>query len=204
MVRKGVLTSVALLRGINVGKHKRLAMIDLRAVAEGLGWRSVSTLLATGNLVFTPPGQGSASIGPRLAGALEKALATKYGLATRIVVLTSREVEAVIEEMPFGSKADNPSRLMVAAYVDPGASAKLEALMLQDWSPGALALGRHAAYVWCPDGILDSALFAAVTRATRDGLTTRNWSTWQKIQRLAAATSTPAEGQRSRISLRTG
>lgn len=204
MVRKSVLSKVALLRGINVGKAKRLAMSDLRDVAEGLGWRSVATLLATGNLVFTVPGADSAKTGPRLAGALEKALVSKHGLSTRIVVLSSSDVEAVIQEMPFGATADNPSRLMVAAYVDPGARAKLEALLHQDWAPGALALGRHAAYMWCPDGILDSALAAAVARATRDGLTARNWSTWQKIHRLAAATSTPADGQRSRISLSTG
>ncbi len=204
MVRKSVLSRVALLRGINVGKAKRLAMSDLRAVAEGLGWTNVATLLATGNLIFTAPGLDSANAGPRLSAALEKALAGTHGLSTRVVVLSSREVQVVLDEMPFGPEADNPSRLMVAAYVDPGARAKLEGLVGQDWSPGALALGRHAAYMWCPDGILESAVAMAVTRATRDGLTTRNWSTWQKIHRLAAATSTPADGQRSRISLSAG
>jgi uncharacterized protein (DUF1697 family) len=213
MVRKGVLSqdvssrpkmNVALLRGINVGKAKRLAMSDLRTVAEGLGWQSVTTLLATGNLVFTTAGRQDAKGGSRLASALEQALLSHHKLQTRIVVLTCSEVDAVIEEMPFGSEITDPARLMVAAYVDPAVRKKLEALSAQDWSPGALALGRHAAYVWCPDGILDSAVMTAVTKAARDGITARNWSTWQKIQRLAAATSTPAEGQRSRTVFRAG
>ncbi|MEO6222277.1 MAG: DUF1697 domain-containing protein, partial [Vicinamibacterales bacterium] len=204
VVRKSVLTLVALLRGINVGKAKRLAMSDLRSVAEGLGWQNVATLLATGNLVFTTSGADSANVGPRLAQTLEKALASKYGLTTRVVVLSAREIEEVLDEMPFGPEANTPSRLMVAAYVDPGAPKKLEPLMRQDWSPGALALGRHAAYMWCPDGILDSLLVTAVARATRDGLTARNWSTWQKIHRLAAATSTPAAGHRSKSDLSAG
>ena len=204
MVRKGVLGQVALLRGINVGKAKRIAMSDLRDVAEGLGWGNVTTLLATGNLLFTAPGSGSASAGPCLAKALEKALVTHHALNVRIVVLSCREIDAVIEEMPFGTKASDPSRLLVAAYVDTAARSKLEALAKQDWSPDALALGQHAAYMWCPNSIADSPLVIAVGKATRDGLTARNWATWQKIQRLAAATSTPAEGQRSKMSLREG
>jgi len=44
---------VALLRGINVGKAKRIAMADLRALIEGLGYTDVRTLLNSGNVVFS-------------------------------------------------------------------------------------------------------------------------------------------------------
>ena len=43
---------VALLRGINVGKAKRIAMADLRALVESLGYSDVRTLLNSGNIVF--------------------------------------------------------------------------------------------------------------------------------------------------------
>src|SRR6478736_4542725 len=46
---------VALLRGINVGKAKRIAMADLRKLCEGLGYEDVSTLLNSGNIVFSAP-----------------------------------------------------------------------------------------------------------------------------------------------------
>ena len=49
---------VALLRGINVGKAKRIAMADLRALVADLGYRDVGTLLNSGNVVFTAPGAG--------------------------------------------------------------------------------------------------------------------------------------------------
>lgn len=179
-------------------------MADLRVLAEGLGWSNVSTLLATGNLFFTPRSAEVRRDATRLAAKLEKSLAAKHGLVSRVVVLSSADVETVLNEQPFGAKVKDPSRLLVAAYLDGTVRKKLEALMGQDWAPGALALGRHAAYLWCPDGILESRLLEAATRATRDGLTARNWSTWQKIHRLAVATSTPAEGQRSRTALRRG
>jgi uncharacterized protein (DUF1697 family) len=47
----------ALIRGINLGRAKRVAMADLRALVEGLGYGDVRTLLNSGNVVFTTPGQ---------------------------------------------------------------------------------------------------------------------------------------------------
>ena len=46
---------VALLRGINVGKAKRVPMADLRTLCEELGYGDVSTLLNSGNLIFSAP-----------------------------------------------------------------------------------------------------------------------------------------------------
>jgi uncharacterized protein (DUF1697 family) len=43
----------ALLRGINVGRAKRVAMADLRSLVEDLGYGEVGTLLNSGNVVFT-------------------------------------------------------------------------------------------------------------------------------------------------------
>jgi len=48
-------THVALIRGINVGKAKRVAMADLRALLEKLGYGDVRTLLNSGNIVYTVP-----------------------------------------------------------------------------------------------------------------------------------------------------
>ncbi len=47
----------ALLRGVNVGPAKRVAMADLRALVEGLGYTDVRTLLNSGNVVYTAPGR---------------------------------------------------------------------------------------------------------------------------------------------------
>jgi len=45
-------TYIALLRGINVGGHKRVAMSDLRDLLAGLGLANPRSLLQSGNLVF--------------------------------------------------------------------------------------------------------------------------------------------------------
>jgi len=46
---------VALMRGINVGRAKRLAMVDLRALVEDLGYGDVRTLQNSGNIIFKVP-----------------------------------------------------------------------------------------------------------------------------------------------------
>ena len=56
-------TYVALLRGINVGKNKRVAMADLRALMAQLGYTDPRTLLNSGNLAFGAPARASASAG---------------------------------------------------------------------------------------------------------------------------------------------
>jgi uncharacterized protein (DUF1697 family) len=47
-----VTSYVALLRGINVGGHRKVPMAALRETAEALGLRKVRTYVASGNLVF--------------------------------------------------------------------------------------------------------------------------------------------------------
>ncbi len=51
---------VALLKGINVGKAKRLAMADLRDLLDGLGYTDVVTYLQSGNVAFTASGSAAA------------------------------------------------------------------------------------------------------------------------------------------------
>jgi len=172
---------VALLRGINVGRAKRVAMADLRAAVEGLGYRDVKTLLNSGNVVFTAP-----RAAPRDAAArIEKALATGLGVSSRVTVLTAAEVAAAVAECPLLEVAGDPSRLLVAFLRDPADRPKVEPLLAQDWAPDALAVGTRVAYLWCPEGMIDSRLAEAVGRALGDGVTTRNWATVRKFQALA-------------------
>ena len=171
---------VALLRGINVGRAKCVAMADLRALVEGLGYKDVRTLLNSGNVVFTAP-RGA----PRDAAArIEKALATGLGVSSRVTVVTAAEVATAVAECPLLEVADDPSRLLVAFLRDPADRPKVEPLLKQDWAPEARAVGARVASLWGPAGLLDGRLAEAVGRALGDAVTTRNWATVRKLQAL--------------------
>jgi uncharacterized protein (DUF1697 family) len=168
---------VALIRGINVGKAKRVAMADLRAALEALGYTDVKTLLNSGNVVFTAgvtPGKAAAQI--------EEALAKTIGVPARVTVITAKELATAMDENPLLEIADNHSRLFVAVLANPADLSKLKPLTKETWDPEVLALGKRVAYVWCPDGLLESPLSVAVGRALGDGVTSRNWATMLKIR----------------------
>jgi len=171
---------VALLRGINVGRAKRVAMADLRTLVEELGYGEVRTLLNSGNVVFTTPRAAAGDA----AGRIEKALTTKLGVSARVTVISAADLAAAIRENPLLEVAHDPSRLLVAVFNNVADLPKLEPLMKQDWATDALAIGSRVAYLWCAEGILASKLLVAVSRVLGDAVTTRNWATVLKLHAL--------------------
>ncbi len=174
---------VALLRGINVGRAKRIAMAELRELVEALGFGEVRTLLNSGNVIYDAPGLSPAQAGARIEAGIKESL----GVSSRVIVLSAAELRQVIKENPLLDVADDPSRLLVAVLRDPSDRSRLEALLAQDWTPERLAAGSRAGYLWCPNGISGGLLAEALDRSLRDTVTTRNWSTIQKLAALVGA-----------------
>lgn len=89
------------------------------AVAHRLGFSDVRTLLNTGNALFraTRPNR------PKIALAIESAIESKFGFSAAVIVLTARDLNAVIAENPLSEADENPSRFLVAF---PGKSAALK------------------------------------------------------------------------------
>jgi len=171
---------VALIRGINVGRAKRVAMADLRALVGDLGYGDVRTLLNSGNVVFTVPASARNDPGPRI----ERAITERLGISARVTVLTRAELAVVVADNPLVGVASEPSRLLVTVLTDPADRKRLLPLARQDWAPDVLALGARVAYLWCPKGMLESRLAEAVSRLLGDGATTRNWATVTKLHAL--------------------
>lgn len=171
---------MALIRGINVGRAKRVSMADLRALAESLGFRDCRTLLNSGNLLFGADGGRPASLGARL----EEAMPAGLGVAARVIVVAADELSAVVEENRLPRTADDPSRVLVAFVANAAALKPLESLRKRSWKPELLAVGTRAAYLWCPGGVGKSLLAQAVGGALGEGTTTRNWATVTKLQAM--------------------
>ena len=88
---------IALLRGINVGKAKRVPMAELRALLAELGYSGIATLLNSGNAVFHA---GSGSAGQH-ALAISNALKERMQFDVPVIVVSARELSALIEGNPF-------------------------------------------------------------------------------------------------------
>lgn len=170
---------VALLKGINVGGHRRVAMSDLRDLVARLGFADVRSLLQSGNLLFRgPPGATG-----RLEQLLEVETHKRLGLRTEFFVRTEKEWRTVLAHNPFSREAlRDPGHLIVMFLKDaPGAKA---AQALQAAITGreiARTRDRHA-YIVYPDGAGRSRLTHTLiekTLGTRG--TGRNWNTVRKL-----------------------
>jgi uncharacterized protein (DUF1697 family) len=168
---------VALLRGINVGKAKRVAMADLRMVVEGLGYADVKTVLATGNIVFTAR-KAADPPGPRIEHAIE----SKLGLRAAVLAVPQGDFDRMLRANSLLAPGRDLSRLMVGLVRGTAAMTELARLAGQPWAAEQLVCGKGAGYLWCPDGLAESRLVAAVNKALRDDVTMRNWNTMLKIQ----------------------
>ena len=172
---------IGLLRGINVGKAKRLPMAGLRALTESLGYTGVQTLLNSGNLVFRGP-RGHAR---KAAQAIEAALPGTFGFTSRLTVLEAAQWQELLADNPLLDHMSDPSRLLVAIWRQPEGRAVFERFAAQeDWAPDRVAIGRHGGYLWCRDGLLASRAASAMDKALRDDCTSRNWATALKIGAL--------------------
>ena len=115
---------VALFRGINVGKAKRIAMADLRALLGKLGCTDVQTLLNSGNAVFTAPPNRPAN----LPLAFGKRYSQKTGVDALVIVKSAKDMAAIVAGNELEKVATDPSRLLVAITNDNKALKSVAAL----------------------------------------------------------------------------
>ncbi|HLK46432.1 MAG TPA: DUF1697 domain-containing protein, partial [Acidimicrobiales bacterium] len=173
---------VALLRGVNVGGANRLAMADLRALVEGLGFERVETFIQSGNVLFDAPGR----VDP---ARLEQALADRSGLAVDVLVRSSAQLAAVLDANPFAGR--DPATLHVAFLAQPLAASVEAGLERDRFLPEEFALAAGELYLCLPKGMGRAKLPAYLGRALGVPMTVRNWRT---VCRLAELSARPESG----------
>jgi uncharacterized protein (DUF1697 family) len=175
---------VALLRGINVGRNKRVAMADLRRLLQDLGYADVITHLNSGNAVFT-----SALDTHTTADAIEQGLVRVLGVDAKVVVRTHTEFAAAVEANPFRAVATDAAKYLLGFLSATPDAERVQALGLPTGDGAAddqwRIIGQHL-YLWCPRGVLDST-FSTVDWDRRIGVaaTMRNWNTATKLVALS-------------------
>ena len=172
---------ILLLRGINVGGHKRISMADLRALLSERGYEDVKTYLQSGNAVVTsdrPPAEVEADVSAAIASAL--------GHDVAVVVRTADQLEEVVRNDPFADvRTDHRFHQAVFLGDKPDAKA-IAALRDTDFSPERLVVAPGVLHAWCPDGVNDSPLIKALA-TVRTTATARNWRTVEKLLEMARA-----------------
>jgi len=164
---------VALLRAVNVGGTGKLPMSELKAICEKLGFTSVRTYIASGNVVFASRKTESA-----IKRDLEKALVTYAGKAVGVMVRSAAEMAQVAADNPFPKLA--PNRTMTIFLDEKPSKDTLAGVRGQ--KDEKIKLGKREIYVHYGEGMGTSKL---VIPAARSG-TARNMNTVAVLAKMAA------------------
>jgi uncharacterized protein (DUF1697 family) len=148
----------AFLRGVNLGRNRRVSSAELKSCFGRCGFGGVETFRTSGNVVFDA---GRQSLG-ELTATIEDCLASSLGYDVSVFLRTAQEVRAIADHQPFPAKLVETSKgkLQVSMLgARPSAAARKRALALAT-DDDRLAFGDREVY-WLPSGgIRDSALNA--------------------------------------------
>jgi uncharacterized protein (DUF1697 family) len=171
---------VVLLRGVNVGGRNKLAMADLRSIAEACGFDQVRTYIQSGNLLCTSVESSTEVVAEQLQRAITQSTDTR----PNVIVRTRDELAAAVEQNPFARRREDPAHLHVMFMGGP-TRASLGSIDAAAYAPEeAAAAGQHL-YLLLPSGMGRSKLAADLAHQSGPNSTTRNWRTVIKLLELA-------------------
>ncbi len=174
---------IAMLRGVNLGPHKRMKMEKLRSSCEALRLEQVKTYIQSGNVVFRAAKQDPAS----LAKKMEDRIVQDFGFSSKVVIRTADQMSRVIRNNPLlrrtGVDADKLHVTFLPLVPAAAAIKKLNMLPQQD---DQFCCVKAEVYLYCPNGLgqckLPNNFFEKHLAA---GGTTRNWRTVNTLYSMA-------------------
>ncbi|MGW4201786.1 DUF1697 domain-containing protein [Streptomyces sp. NPDC004726] len=175
----------ALLRGVNVGGHRKVPMAALRELLTELGHSGVATYLQSGNAVFTSDSTDEEALAAALAQAIEK----RFGFPVDCLVRAASYLRAIADDCPYPAAELEAGQLHVTYFDAPVDPERFASLDQAAFLPEAFRLGDRALYLYAPNGLGRSKLAEALARpALTKGTvaTSRNWNTVRKLVELTA------------------
>jgi uncharacterized protein (DUF1697 family) len=164
---------VALLRAVNVGRGEKLPMKELKRLAEEAGFESVSTYIASGNLVFR-----STDSAEKAKTILEQRIEDFTGIHIDVFIRTAREMKDLLDANPF---PEEPGNKVAVLFLDRHPPADLERTATGVDGERFKPADREV-FIHYPDGLGVSKLKLDVGTGT-----TRNMNTVTKLAGMAGA-----------------
>lgn len=167
---------VALLRGINVG-GRIIKMSELKLCFENLGFRDVSTVLQTGNVVFMTSQQSLADLKKHI----EDAISNTFSYPAHVQVFPIDYLASAVRAYPFTDSDSNHHDYIV--FFEDGLEKPAMVAAYIDKSLEQVQVGRGVIYWRVPKGLTLKSSFASIlTKAPyKNAHTNRNIRTLQKI-----------------------
>lgn len=171
---------IALLRGINVGGHKKVPMAELRASLTKLGLENVTTYIQTGNIFF----QSLLEDNKTLEAKIKTSILDHFGFEVSVLVRTRDHVHTIFEKCPFPEEKKVNSYFAILSDV-PDTDLVKEASE-KTYDNEEYSIIDDAIYFYCGNGY-GNAKFSLnfFERKLKVAATARNFKTMVKLLSLS-------------------
>lgn len=134
-------TYISLLRGINVGGHRKIKMAELRQMYQDIGFKNVRSYIQSGNLIF----QSILIDSAQLEKDIEEAISDNFGYEVPVIVRKKHDWERLFEENPILEESQSINDLFVTFLSKAPQTNLLEKLKSrQTESDHIHVIGNHA------------------------------------------------------------
>ncbi len=173
---------VAFLRGINLGK-RNIKMDELRAVFEGLGFVEVTSVIASGNVLFSAPTLPD-------AGRISAALLAKFDFEVGVIVRSIKELDDLILSFPFAAYEASKDIKLYLTLGSEKIGDRLEDVTSQEGDFDLVRIDEKDYFTAAhrqENGRFGAGLDKLERKFKDTIITTRNWNTIAKIVKKAQA-----------------
>jgi uncharacterized protein (DUF1697 family) len=174
---------VSMLRGVNLGPHRRIKMDALRELYKSLGLLEPQTYVQSGNVLFKTRERNPMALAKRIEQGIERS----FGFHADVVVRTTAELREVIAKNPFaGRRGIDPARLLVTFLAsDPGEDARQKLRQIKA-EPEEMWIDGRDLFIYFPNGLARPKLsIPLIERTLKTSGTGRNWNSVTKLLELA-------------------
>ena len=175
-------TYISLIRGINVGGHKKIKMEDLREAVEAQGFKRVRTYVQSGNIVFEAPKQAATAVSRKIETVIKK----KFGHDAAVITKTPEDLQTVLAANPFlQEKAIDPAYLHVVFLAETPEASGIKRLETVSSGSDRYHWKNDILFLHLPNGAGNSKLAAApFERWLGVQATARNWRTVSNLYQM--------------------
>ena len=172
---------VALLRGINVGGHKKVPMAELRELLTNLGFQSVQTYIQSGNVIF----ESSKSDISEIENSIQKAILKSFGFEVSVIVKSNKELKAIFEASPFSfEKKQNSYFIMLNKVPERQLVKEVDNLLHENEE---IIIKKNCIYFYCSTGYGKTKFnLNTFERKLKVIGTARNYNTMVKLLSLSS------------------
>lgn len=173
-------TYIALLKGINVGGHKKVPMAELCNLLAKSGFQNVQTYIQSGNVVF----QSSEEI-KKLEIKIQNTLSSHFGFDVSVIVKTRNELQTILDACPFeNDKKENSYFIMLNKIPD---AKMIDEVNKISYENEEIIIKNNCLYFYCSKGFGQSKFnMNTYERKLKVIGTARNYNTMVKLLSLSS------------------